>query len=354
MKGGLEIYAAVIMLVFTGMIVIALLGGTFIRAVTIGPPLQVTTYTEYRWMNYLPSSAIFALTYSPAGESQAWQALNKLALYDAGSTSIIVKHSELSGSFSGIEGLTSGDLEALDNRLKVLEDSFNDGSSIKREFTIVKDSSGVMLVYGMDQTITEFKAGHLASIAFPEDYPYKCSQKQVPVFSKDKDNMRIQMVICCQGIKRCADYLSVAGSNDCSADDVCGVGPCRIIQPSSGERQCVENYPPSVGITLVSLDGKALISYSFKAADQVNFKIDVKEDSAIKQAAIDYGDGKSEPIEPKDFKDAIDPDSPGGKLKEVTMYHPYDKSGDHLVTCKVWDDANNMGTGTIKVIVAAK
>jgi len=382
MKGdGLSWMVSVPLLVFVGMLVLAMIGGFYIRTLVAGPPVQVTTYTEYRWMNYLPSAALFAITYSgTAEESPAWKALDEIAQYDAPTIPILLKRSELSDYFFGIDGLSNLDFGALDSRLEMVEESFNKGSSVKREFTLVKDSSGVILVYGMDKLLADVKSGNSAMMAFPEDYPYKCSQKETPVFSskEGKENSRVQLVVCCQNIKMCSDYISQAGSGQCESD-YCSVGPCRIIHPAGKERQCIENSPPEAEFEIAKAEGETdsskikwhggevSIAYEKDAEEfEVIYKITVEEDSTIKGISIDWGDG---PVEAVSLDGAIVAAGTSLSSKEGLAYnsamgeasaievktslfygtHTYDGAGDYNVKCKLWDERDNPVEKEIKL-----
>ncbi|RLJ01606.1 MAG: hypothetical protein DRP10_03695, partial [Candidatus Aenigmatarchaeota archaeon] len=63
MKGGLFEWPVVsAALVFIGVFVLTLTIGFLVRSALVGEPIEIKTYTEYRWMNYFPSSVLFYLS----------------------------------------------------------------------------------------------------------------------------------------------------------------------------------------------------------------------------------------------------------------------------------------------------
>jgi hypothetical protein len=89
-------------------------------------------------------------------------------------------------------------------------------------------------------------------VTYPEEYPYNCFYKDMPVFSRETKNMRIKFVYCCSDIIDCSDYLTGPGRAECNSDP-CGVGPCKLVVCGGeedvkaceveevGARICVEN-----------------------------------------------------------------------------------------------------------------
>lgn len=380
LKGGsLEWPFIVMFLVFIGMFVIALVAGFYLRSLVSGPPVQVTTYTEYRWMNYLPSSVIFALKYS----DDSWKAINELALYDSKQL-VLMKSSDFVDYFSSLDPdrFSGVPLVSLESDLKMLENSFNDGSNVKREFYVIKDQQGLSLIYGLGSILSEVKEGQKAMVTiFPEDYPYKCSQKEVPVFSGKRENMRLNMVICCYDIRKCADYLPDPGRTECDTNDPCGVGPCMIVHPVGEERYCAENFPPVVeffvrpergsGADWRKAEGEISFSYGEGEEAKVAVMAVVKDDSSLMEVTFEYGDGSlvsfkpgSPPkecsckvLDPSELEALYSPSPALASYKSglsCTCSHTYEQGGGYNLRSKVWDERKNPVEGNVKVEVSIR
>ena len=245
MKGGIEWPVVSVILVFVGLFVLTITIGFYFRSVLVGEPIEIRTYTEYRWMNYFPSSVLFYLSYP----TQSWNILNELAKLGYEETEILTVD-EFHTMFSEDEELR-GD----SNKLKDLLDNLAEKTKKERHTYIIKDKKGLIISMGLPKD----KLQGLI-VTYPEQYPYNCFYKDMPVFSREVSNMRVKFVYCCGDIKECGDYLSGPGRAECTTDP-CKVSKttgCKIVTCTEeegiaeceseevGTRICVEEYSSSI------------------------------------------------------------------------------------------------------------
>jgi len=340
LEGGIEWPVTAVILVFIGMFVLAMTMGFYLRSALVGKPIKVKTYTEYRWMNYFPSSILFYLSYP----SDSWKALNELVKLDFKKIKPL-KIEQIYAEHPEITGLI---------KLKELLENLEEKTKKKDNTYIIKDQKGLIISMGLPKNKLE---GPL--ITFPEEYPYNCFYKDMPIFSKETKNMRIRFVVCCYDIKECSNYLTGPGRGECSSNDPCGVGPCKLVickensnleeckMVKRGTRLCLKNELPKINFT-AKFDGtskwtKERIEKEFKGDTKVNFKLEVEKEfeiSNITEIILDFGDSKKtffikkNPIDLKiekwDSKSAI-----------FKFNHTYKKYGDYTVTCVVRDEDGN-------------
>ncbi|MBN2094967.1 MAG: PKD domain-containing protein [Candidatus Aenigmarchaeota archaeon] len=343
MKGGmLEWVIGPPLLVFIGIFILSMIGAAYVRTLAAGPPIEVQTYAEYRWMNILPSSALSVLT----ANEYSQEALEALALCKEVTTPLILPRARFIEYFSGNDEINAASLGALDRQLQVLESSYNRGSEVKREFKMIKDSQGLVLVYGLDRMLSDAESGYGSLVTvYPEDYPYKCSQMGLPVFSNEEENARVSVVVCCLDIRGCSDYFATPGRDECSPKDPCGVGPCRIIQPVGEERACVFNAPPKVTFAMRILGDTAWregekfsLEFAKGTEKTVEFQATALEDSSVKFITLDYGDSVPESRTGNTPPAAGTPISP----ETYSFSHTYQNPGTYTAKLRIEDDGGNV------------
>ncbi|MGC9310312.1 MAG: PKD domain-containing protein [Candidatus Aenigmatarchaeota archaeon] len=344
MKGDMSSwFVSLPFLVFVGIFVIGIAAGFYIRTLAAGPPIQVTTYGKYMWLNDFPSNALFFIA-KPEGSRDA---LEEIALYDEGGV-YLNRRTEFIGRYSGMEDFSGIEFGPLDRALSNLEGGLNEESSVKRELYMLKDSHGLVIVYGMDRlfdglTKDQSLISSRVPATFPGEYPYECSQKVMPVFSEGYENTRVLLVLCCLDIKSCADYPTAAGRDECSEDDPCAVGPCRIDYDAPGGRACTENVPPRIDCS-VRLEGEDLwqsgervVLSKDEDAEGYTVKFNIiasDEDSTLKRIGLEFGEGT--PVSSNKLEGLAQ--ATGGTDYPI---HKYEKPGTYTVTCKAWDERQN-------------
>ncbi len=324
MRGGIEWPVISVALVFVGLFVLTLTIGFYFRSVLVGEPIEIRTYTEYRWMNYFPSSVLFYLSYSP----QSWNALNELAKMEY-SKKEVLSRKEFVDRYSSEVDLTEYNelMDKLEEKTKKRDNSY-----------IIKDKKGLIISLGLPRDKLE---GLIVS--FPEEYPYNCFYKDMPIFSKETKNMRIKFVYCCGDIKECSAYLTGPGRSECN-NDPCGVGSCKLVicegdsniekckVEEPGTRICLKNNPPEVKDFGVRFEGRSkwdkTIEKEFEGDTKLEFFIKVTDDFDIDEIILDYDDGSYD----TEF-------SPTDSYYEFN--HTYTKKGDYKITFTVIDDGKN-------------
>jgi len=204
MKGGIFEWMVINpLLVFALITIIGLSVTYYVRTITIGQPVEIRTYSEYRWMNYLPSATLFYITYP----NENWIALKEIALLPKYG---VWSKSEFLNEFS-----SDYDLSTLIKYLNKLEKKLK-----KQDKTVfIKDRNGLIISIGLPKKYIEIHG----YATFPEEYPYACYSQSTPIYSTSlKKNMRIKFVTCCQDIVSCSDYIAGPGRNECE-EDPCGV-----------------------------------------------------------------------------------------------------------------------------------
>lgn len=185
----------------------------YFRSATIGQPIEIRTFTEYRWSNYLPSATLFYLTYP----IESWQALMNIST----SQEIGIWSKENFFNYFG----KNYDLTTLRYYIDALEDALR-----KQGHTLfIKDSKGLIISLGLPYDYIDIHG----FTTFPDEYPYNCYISDMPIYSKkEHKNLRLKLAICCKDIVRCEDYLTGPGRTECSKD------PCKI----SSKGYCKEIY----------------------------------------------------------------------------------------------------------------
>ena len=204
MKGGIFEWPIInSILVFVLVTIVAISIAFYIRSITIGQPVEIRTYSEYRWMNYFPSAALFYLSYP----EENWKVLNEIALL---SEHGIWSKSEFVNKFG-----KRYELSTLIEYIEKLERKLE-----KEDKTVfIKDKNGLIISIGLPKKYIEIHG----YASFPEEYPYACYSQNMPLFSNtSKKNLRIKLVTCCQDIVSCSDYIAGPGRSECE-EDPCGV-----------------------------------------------------------------------------------------------------------------------------------
>lgn len=341
MKGGIEWPVTAVILVFIGIFVLTLTIGFYLRAALVGEPIKIKTYTEYRWMNYLPSSILFYLSYP----SDSWNALNELAKMDFEERKPVTIE-ELATKYPEIRGLS---------KLRELIENLEEKTKKQDNTYIIKDKKGLIISLGLPKNDLE---GML--VTFPEEYPYNCFYKDMPIFSRETKNMRIKFAVCCYDIKECRDYLTGPGRGECSSNDPCGVGPCKLVVcednskfedcagKKRGDRVCLKNTPPDIKNFIARFDGEIewknkKIEKEFEGDTKVNFKLEVEKDfeiSNITRIILDFGDSKKIFI-PGENPSDLEIEKWNSTNAIFKFNHTYEKYGDYTVTCVVRDEEGN-------------
>ena len=215
MRGGIEHPVVAVFLVILGVFVVSLTIGFYLRSAVTEKPIQVKTYTEYRWMNYFPSSVLFYLSYLP----ETWDAINEVVQLPCDEVKLR-KRTEFYTDFSS--RLPGTYREGL-NRFNELMSDLEKYTKKEKHSYIIKDKKGLVISLGLPGKMIDVSK----PIVFPEEYPYNCFYKDMPILSKKVENMRVKFIYCCGDINYCEDYLAGAGRNECM-DDPCGVGPCKL------------------------------------------------------------------------------------------------------------------------------
>ena len=175
----------------------------------VGEPIEVRTFAEYRWANYMPSAALFYLTY----HNESWEALKDIAL--SHSEQEIWTEEEFFDEFRDEYNLLR--LQSYINNLNV--GLWNKDRQYHTVF--IKDRQGLIISFGLPKEYI-VKEGFST---FPDEYPYNCYTKNTPVYTNTGEtNKRIEFALCCYDIKNCDDYITGAGRRECKRD-VCGVSP---------------------------------------------------------------------------------------------------------------------------------
>lgn len=215
MKGGLEHPVVAVLLVVLGVLVISLTIGFYIRSAVTGEPIQVKTYTEYRWMNYFPSSVLFYLSYLP----ETWDAINEITQLPCDEVKLR-KRTEFYNEFSPKLQM---DYREGFNKFNELMGDLEEHTKKEKHSYIIKDEKGLVISLGLPGNMLDVSK----PIVFPEEYPYNCFYKDMPILSKETENMRVKFIFCCGDVNYCDDYLAGAGRNEC-VENPCGIGPCKL------------------------------------------------------------------------------------------------------------------------------
>ncbi len=232
LKGGIEHPVVAVLLVVLLVLVISLTIGFYIRSATTGAPVQVKTYTEYRWMNYFPSSVLFYLSYLP----ETWDAINEVVQLPCDEVKLR-KRTEFYNEFS--IRLPKDYREGF-NKFNELMGDLEEHTKKEGHSYIIKDEKGLVISMGLPGKMIDVSK----PIVFPEEYPYNCFYKDMPILSKETENSRVKFIFCCGDVVYCDDYLAGAGRNEC-VDDPCGIGPCKLDicgNKDLKEQQSAENY----------------------------------------------------------------------------------------------------------------
>lgn len=340
MKGGLFEWPVVsAALVFIGVFVLTLTIGFLVRSALVGEPIEIKTYTEYRWMNYFPSSVLFYLSYP----EDSWTALNELAKIKKEKTEPLTIE-QIRNKYSEINGL---------DKLNKLLLALGEETKKKKHTYIIKDRKGLIISLGLPKDKLEG-----IFVTFPEEYPYNCFYKDMPIFSKETKNMRIKFVYCCGDIKECSDYLTGPGREECN-NDPCGVGPCKLVvckensklkecyTEKPGARICLKNELPKIKFS-AKFEGdakwtKGKIEKEFGGDTKVNFRLEVEKNfeiSNITEIVIDFGDSKNE-FYPKNNPPDLEIEKWNSTNAIFKFNHTYKKYGEYNVVCTVRDEAGN-------------
>ncbi len=190
-------------------IITAISVGTYLTSSVAGKPIEIRTFAEYRWANYLPSAALFYLTYP----DESWEALNQIALSSDEWNNRIKTKDEFFTELKDDYDLSK--LEFYINNLN--EELWNEDRDTHTFF--IKYEQGLVISIGLPKTYTVENG----FITFPDEYPYNCYTKNTPVYTTSGDtNNRIRFVLCCYDIQVCSDYITGPGRMECK-NDVCGI-----------------------------------------------------------------------------------------------------------------------------------
>ena len=222
MKGGIFEWpiiniALVTVLIFIIIIAIVI----FFTSVLVGKPVEIRTFTEYRWSNYLPSATLFYLTYN----EEDWKILYDIALSpEEGMWTKEQFYAQFSEDYN---------LDNVKHNIDSLEETLWPVEGRKKHTLFIKDRRGLIISMGLPKEYVDLHG----FTTFPEGYPYNCYTKNMPVFSGSKEltNKRIRFVVCCYDIQSCDSYLSGPGRVECEKD------PCKISTKGCREIYCGDN-----------------------------------------------------------------------------------------------------------------
>jgi len=292
----------------------------YIRSATIGPPIKVQTFTEYKWASYFPSASLFYLSYS----DEDMKTLYQIAKLD---DNFIMSREEFGNGY----GAKIAYWNRLNNKLKKIEEFL----SKEGKTYIIKDAKGVRIVIGMPKKYLKY--------ALPEVYPYICTSEYMPVFYNSDKNLRVQLSFCCTKIKICEDYIAAPGREECITDP-CEVGPCRIMYCSQNpkhpsclyknesERVCVENSRPSVEFFVQDpKSGEWVSELTINDGTTVTFKVDISDDSKLKRVSIYYKSGIF-------GEELVSPSDDIGVYYYEDLQYTYDEEGRYIAKIIVEDD----------------
>jgi uncharacterized membrane protein YgcG len=271
---------AVFILVF----IMALTVSLYFRSATVGGPVEIRTFTEYRWMNYLPSATLSYLSYY----DKSWKALNEIAI---NSEQGIWEKNDF---FEYFKDTYSDNRDILEG-LNLLEKSINklENKLGKRHTTFIKDEKGLIISVGLPKEYIDSNG----FTSFPDEYPYNCFSQDMPIYSDTGEkNMRINFVLCCYDIIKCSDYITGPGRMECT-NDPCGVSSLGECTPFYCDESTESNW---YDIKAVSCKGKK---------GQIVCIEDVYKKPPEEKVSTCFGDSNEDMIIHKDEEITLNQDS---------------------------------------------
>lgn len=335
------------LLVFFAIFLLAFVATSSLKSLTSEPVLEVTTYAEYLYQSQFPSAALMYLAYSDGGSG-----LIKLAEAERSGPLYAEVDDKFLSTYVADDVISQEEQEEISSVLQTFKDNLNEGATVKRDFYLIKDAHGLVVLYGAPSSYGDSGYSLWSTLStketvptssFSDTYPTKCSYRSMPVFSDEESDKRIMLILCCLDIKSCSDYGAEAGNNYCVSDP-CGQGPCTVIYDDDGKRKCEDSIISTFEF-LARFEGGGDDAWSDSLSGSttkwtaLEFKVEATISGASKftRAEIDFGDGNTETYDLKESSEGSGVYGFYDDSGEVLIYELPHEQKEYTIICKVWD-----------------